>query len=98
MAQRGLHRDGIDPKGLIRESYNIDGIGLAECRTIFMDWAIGVPLDAEMRDHLRALLGRYEAAHPDHPMTGVLREGLAEAPAEGRRGGRRARQAERRGG
>ena len=30
----------LDPMGLIRESYRIDGIGVAECRSIFLDWAI----------------------------------------------------------
>ena len=29
----------VDPKGLIRESYRIEGITLPECKTIFFDWS-----------------------------------------------------------
>ena len=29
-----------DPKGLVRESYQIDGITVGECRSIFLDWAL----------------------------------------------------------
>mgnify|MGYP000087492773 CR=1 FL=1 len=38
--------DALDPKGLIEESYKIDGIVAPECRSIFLDWALsyqGVP-------------------------------------------------------
>jgi hypothetical protein len=34
--------DTADPKGLIRESYAIGGIGPAECRSIFLDWALSL--------------------------------------------------------
>ena len=34
-----------DPKGLIREAYSIDGITKAECRSIFLDWALSLPLE-----------------------------------------------------
>lgn len=82
--------DPLDPRGLIRESYNIDGITEAECRSIFLDWAIGVPMDENAKDHIERLLVCYADAHPDHPMTMVLRHGLGNAkPA--RRGGRRGR-------
>ena len=30
----------IDPRGMIFESYNIEGISIEECRTIFLDWAL----------------------------------------------------------
>jgi hypothetical protein len=80
----------IDPKGLIRESYRMEGIGLAECRSIFLDWAISVPAGVEARALIPALLEHYGAA-PDHPMTQVLREGLPDAPPPARRGGRRGR-------
>ena len=89
MAETDLAR--ADPKGLVRESYRIEGIGLAECRSIFLDWAISVPVGAEARDLIPALLDSYGSAAPDHPMTQVLREGLSAAPAPGRRGGRKAR-------
>ncbi|MGO4910297.1 hypothetical protein ACEN2J_18455 [Pseudorhodobacter sp. W20_MBD10_FR17] len=80
-----------DPKGLIRESYLIEGITLGECRSIFMDWALSLPVDAETRAPLLHLLATYGAAHADHPMTSVLNAAL-EAPSQPkRRGGRAAR-------
>jgi hypothetical protein len=81
----------IDPKGLIRESYRIEGIGIAECRSIFLDWAISLARGTEARDAIPALLATYGTAAPDHPMTQVLSEGLEAVPPAGRRGGRKAR-------
>jgi hypothetical protein len=81
----------LDPKGLIRESYVIEGIDDAQCRSIFLDWALGVPLGEDMKPRLELLLDHYAADAPDHPMTHVLKAGLAEKPAPKRRGGRRAR-------
>ena len=81
----------LDPKGLIRESYRIDGIGLAECRSIFLDWAISIPAPTEARTLIPGLLAAYGAADPDHPMTRVLHEGLADPAPSSRRGGRRGR-------
>lgn len=79
-----------DPKGLIRESYRIEGITLGECRSIFMDWALSVPVDAETKPMLMHLLATY-GEDSDHPMTSVLQAAL-EAPATPkRRGGRAAR-------
>lgn len=83
----------IDPRGLILEAYRIEGITPAECRSIFLDWALGLDGNAGPA-HLNALLAHYGARHPAHPMTAVLREGL-ERPARpgARRGGRRGRPA-----
>lgn len=81
----------IDPRGLIRESYRIEGITASQCRSIFLDWAIGVPQVCDARDLVRQLLDHYGAEAPDHPMTQVLRDGLGAAPGSGRRGGRAAR-------
>lgn len=78
-----------DPKGLIRESYAIAGIGAEECRSIFLDWALGLPGDADARAAIRALLDRHGA--PGHPMTATLRAGLDEAAEPRRRGGRAGR-------
>ena len=36
--------DNKDPKGLISEAYKIEGITLGECRSIFLDWALGLPI------------------------------------------------------
>jgi hypothetical protein len=78
-----------DPRGLIFEAYRIE-IGPEDCRTIFLDWAIGRPAEGAAED-LAALLGHYGATQPDHPMTAVLRAGLDRAEAPRRRGGRRGR-------
>ena len=93
MAEPDLAR--IDPKGLIRESYRIEGIGLPECRSIFLDWAISLAPGTEARDVIPALMAAYGAAAPGHPMTQVLSEGLDATPTARRRGGRRARGAPR---
>ena len=68
----------IDPRGLIWESYRIDGITAAECRMIFLDWAMSSPA-GDMKTMLSALMTRYGAVAPDHPMTGLIAEGLARA-------------------
>ena len=83
--------DEIDKTGLIRESYLIDGIHASECRSIFLDWAIKLPADTTPQDAVQRMLDHYGTAHPDHPMTAVLREGLGDGAPAGRRGGRKAR-------
>ncbi|QXT38464.1 hypothetical protein [Gymnodinialimonas ceratoperidinii] len=83
-------KDPIDPKGLIREAFRIDGISAPECRSIFVDWALSVKAD----DHaplIQTLLSRHEDVPDAHPMKQVLQEGLAAKPANVRRGGRAAR-------
>ena len=91
MGRRAVRLDEADPKGLVRESYNIDGITLGECRSIFMDWALSLPVGAPEADALRALIAHYALPQPDHPMSGVLQDGLAAPGPTGRRGGREAR-------
>ena len=39
--------DHNDPKALIRESFNIEGITIEECRSIFLDWALSLPNEAD---------------------------------------------------
>jgi hypothetical protein len=80
-----------DPKGLIRESYRIEGITAGECRSIFLDWALSVPQDADHAALINALLATYATDHPTHPMTETLRAGLAPSGAPRRRGGRKGR-------
>ena len=70
--------DPDDPKGLIRESYRMEGIGPAECRSIFLDWALSLP-------------DGHDSAAADHPMTQVLREGKTTLTTPRRRGGWRGR-------
>lgn len=84
--------DAFDPKGLIFEAYRIDGITAAECRTIFLDWALSVPGTNVPADLIVNLLAKYEGDHPDHPMTQTLREGRERIAQPRRRGGWRSRQ------
>ncbi len=86
-----MQSDVNDPKGLVRESYLIEGITASECRSIFLDWALSLPGVDDPREAIRGLLAQYGAAAPDHPMTAVLRSGLADQPVARRRGGRAAR-------
>jgi hypothetical protein len=81
----------IDPRGLIFEAYRIEGIGHKECRSIFLDWALGVADSGDMTPHLQALMAEYGAANPDHPMTAVIREGMQRRAEPGRRRGGRMR-------
>ncbi len=80
-----------DPKGLVFESYRIEGITAGECRSIFLDWALSLPTGADPAPHITALLAEYGAAHSDHPMTHVLKEGQEKAATPKRRGGRQGR-------
>lgn len=80
-------RDERDPKGLIRESFRIEGISAAECRSIFLDWAISVPHGVDPATYLRSLLDEYRPAFPEHPMISVLDSALEPPRQTGRRGG-----------
>ena len=81
-------RLAIDPRGLIYEAYRIEGITEAECRTIFLDWAINVPAGRDLRECTSKLHAEYGPQNADHPMTRVLVEGTGEAQPPRRRGGR----------
>ncbi len=81
----------LDPKGLIHEAYRIDGITAAECRSIFMDWALTLPEEINVHQALHTLLARHEDGAPAHPMTDVLRDGLTGIATPRRRGGWRSR-------
>ncbi|MFN3938002.1 MAG: hypothetical protein ACK4KW_10515, partial [Gemmobacter sp.] len=59
MGRRAMDLDRADRKGLIRESYRIEGIGAAECRSILVDWALSLPEDASQTDALRTLIAAY---------------------------------------
>ena len=82
----------IDPRGLIREAFSIEGISEPECRSIFLDWAIGFPAADDAQAAIRHLLATYTDGNHGHPMIAVLSEGLGDAPSAQRRGGRRGRQ------
>ncbi len=83
--------DADDPKGLIFESYRIEGITKSQCRTIFLDWALSLPMERDTNATIRILLERHGADAPDHPMTAVLNEGLSTMATPRRRGGWRSR-------
>lgn len=82
----------MDPKSLMREAYRIEGITETECRSIFLDWALGLPLGQDSRTAIEAILDLYSAGNPDHPMGDVLRQGLENMANPKRRGGWRARE------
>lgn len=75
-----------DPKGLIRESYRIEGISMGECRSILIDWALSLPAGQDSVLALRAMLDQYGNDAPDHPMTALLQEGLTPRPPRPRKG------------
>ena len=77
-----------DPKGLVRESYLIDGITLGECRSIFLDWALSLSNGQDVAAALSHLIVVYAGANPGHPMNAVLEQGLAPSATPRRRGGR----------
>lgn len=83
--------DEIDKSNLILESYRIKGITDTECRSIFADWAFKLPVEISPQDAIALLLQTYESAAPDHPMSVILRDGLATPASPRRRGGRSAR-------
>ncbi|MDO9527316.1 MAG: hypothetical protein Q7J57_17545 [Gemmobacter sp.] len=80
-----------DPKGLVRESYQIEGISDAECRSILIDWALSLGRGVETAEALRVVLAHYGAGADAHPMTAVLTAGLMAPTTPRRRGGRAAR-------
>mgnify|MGYP001027394047 CR=1 FL=1 len=82
-----------DPKGLVRESYRMDGITPGECRSIFMDWALSIPSELSVPDAVRVLIATYAIDAAEHPMSAVLHQALSSPPGNPRRrGGRMARQ------
>lgn len=82
-----MEKNANDPKGLIRESYRIEGITSAECRTIFLDWALSLPVGTDQQTALKAVYDQYSELHPDHPMTQVMLDGMQQITTPRRRGG-----------
>jgi len=83
--------DARDPRGLIREAYKIDGITASQCRSIFLDWALGANVVGDPRADVEALLVQYADQPPEHPMTQTLLAALKAPAAPRRRGGRASR-------
>lgn len=84
-------KDRFDPTGVIAESYRIEEITEAQCRSIFLDWLLGLKPPVSPEEALEEMIARHSQAAPAHPMTNVLRAGLQPGAARGRRGGARAR-------
>ena len=82
--------DHNDPKALIRESFNIEGIKLEECRSIFLDWALSLPNDTDARKIIPLLIEQY-GDKQEHPMLVTLKEGMIKKVSPIRRGGRKGR-------
>ena len=81
-----------DPRGLLYEAYQIDGISLADCKTIFLDWALGLDYNIDQIKAVSSALKEYEDDNPKHPMTTVLRDGIElQGKSRKRLGGRNAR-------
>ena len=83
--------DMLDPKALVYESFRIEGITAAECRTIFLDWVLSLPVEHDTATSLKLLIEKYSPDFPDHPMTEVMRQGLTTMGTPRRRGGWRSR-------
>ncbi len=83
--------DDNDPKGLIYEAYRMEELGKPECRSIFLDWALSLPVERDTNTAMRALLQEHKVANPGHPMNEVIEEGLSGLAAPRRRGGWRSR-------
>ena len=81
-----------DPRGLLYEAYQINGITLADCKTIFLDWALGLDYNIDQLKAVTSALEEYEEDNPKHPMTKELRDGIVpEGTPRKRLGGRNAR-------
>ena len=65
-----------DKAGLIFEAYNIKDIDSNSCRIIFFDWLISLDQSINQGEAITELLKAYSSRFPNHPMTGLLMEGL----------------------
>jgi len=77
-----------DPRGLIHEAYRMEGITAGECRSVFLDWALGFSVSDDIKQHAVAMLTTYGHA-VSHPMTAILREAVPNGQNPTRKGGQR---------
>ena len=61
-----------DPRGLIADALELEGLSIAEYRSIFLDWALGTEIDSDIRLLARELHAQYVVEHPDHPIVELL--------------------------
>ncbi len=76
-----------DPRNLIREAYRIEGIWAGDCRSIFLDWVLGLKDGQTPAEGAGALLAHYTGEPEDHPMTVLLAEARDRAAPVRRRAG-----------
>tara|TARA_B100000902_G_C27195653_1_gene856321 strand:+ start:417 stop:686 length:270 start_codon:yes stop_codon:yes gene_type:complete len=81
-----------DPRGLLFEAYRMENISPPECRSIFLDWILGLDSSIEYELAMMAALKEYENDNFSHPMTQVIREGLSRSSAKGRKARKRKKQ------
>lgn len=86
--KRVRHPD--DPRNLIAEAFRIEGIGAEDCRSIFFDWALGLPEGTDPAAAAKALKDHHRPPQ-DHPMTRLLDQAAAGMAASRGRTGRRRR-------
>lgn len=77
----------LDRTKVIREAYRIEGIGLEDCRSIFLEWLLGLPDGLNGNEAAQVLLTHHADQPTDHPMTIVLREAVQGRAKARRRGG-----------
>ena len=89
MTRKDAHPD--DPRALVAEAYRIEGLGAEDARSIFFDWALGLPAGADPAAAASRLLEHHADMPADHPMSALLAEAAAGRPVapRGRRGRRR---------
>lgn len=85
MTREGAHPD--DPRALVAEAYRMEGLSVEDARSIFFDWALGLPAGADAAAAARRLMAHHRG--PDaHPMTGLLRDAAERSATPARRRGR----------
>ncbi len=77
-----------DPRNLISDIYAMETISKSECRTVFLDWVLGLPEDADVQNYMKMFHDQYSSTHPDHPMTEIFREGIEQKNRRRARKGR----------
>ncbi len=78
----------LDPRGLIKDAYAMSTIGKAECRSVFLDWIMGLDQTNDLPDVMLRMRSHYGETYPNHPMTLLLDEGLNMSARPNRRRGR----------
>lgn len=81
----------LDPKGVIRESFRIEGLSASEARSIFLGWVLDLPDGVDVPSSALTMLDRYSGEPQGHPMVAVLIEATQPVAKRNRRGGWRAR-------